>query len=180
MTAEIESHVLSVLVDNETGVLAKVAGLFSARGYNISGLTVAEVSEDQQVSRITVVTSGTPHVIEQIKAQLEKLVPVHAVQDLTTSGAHVERELLLIKVQCEGNERVEALRLADIFRARAVDSTLTSFIFELTGVGDKLQAFIELMKPLGMTEVARSGIAGMMRGTTTIEDQVKKAGKSAA
>ncbi|SDJ24298.1 acetolactate synthase small subunit [Lutimaribacter saemankumensis] len=159
-----ERHTLAVLVDNEAGVLARVIGLFSARGYNIESLTVAEVDHLGKLSRITVVTTGTPQVIEQIKAQLGRIVPVHDVHDLTVEGASVERELALLKVAGEGEKRVEALRLADIFRANVVDSTLESFVFEITGTPDKIDAFAELMRPLGLVEVARTGVAALSRG----------------
>ncbi|GAA6182101.1 MULTISPECIES: acetolactate synthase small subunit [unclassified Shimia] len=162
---EIETHTLAVLVDNEPGVLARVIGLFSGRGYNIESLTVAEVDHTGHLSRITVVTTGTPQVIEQIKAQLGRIVPVHAVHDLTVEGASVERELALFKVSGTGDKRVEALRLADIFRANAVDSTLESFVFELTGAPEKIDAFAELMRPLGLVEVARTGVAALSRGS---------------
>ena len=157
-------HTISVLVDNEAGVLARVIGLFSGRGYNIESLTVAEVDEVEHLSRITVVTSGTPMIIEQIKAQLGRLVPVHRIVDLTLEGPHVERELALIKVVGSGETRVESLRIADIFRARVVDSTIASFVFEMTGSADKLDAFIELMKPLGLAEIARGGVVAITRG----------------
>jgi len=161
---EVETHTLAVLVDNEPGVLARVIGLFSGRGYNIESLTVAEVDHTGHLSRITVVTTGTPQVIEQIKAQLGRIVPVHAVHDLTVEGASVERELALFKVAGTGDKRVEALRLADIFRANAVDSTLESFVFELTGTPSKIDAFADLMRPLGLIEVARTGVAALSRG----------------
>ena len=159
-----ERHVLSVIVDNEAGVLARVIGLFSGRGYNIESLTVAEIDHTGHRSRITVVTTGTPAVIEQIKAQLGRIVPVHEVHDLTVEGPSVERELALLKVTGQGNERVEALRLADIFRANVVDSTLESFVFEITGTPEKVDAFAELMRPIGLTEMARTGIAALARG----------------
>lgn len=158
-------HTIAVLVDNEAGVLARVIGLFSGRGYNIESLTVAEVDTEEHLSRITLVTSGTPMVIEQIKAQLERLVPVHKVTDLTVDGPAVERELALIKVRGTGDKRVESLRIADIFRARAIDSTAESFVFEMTGSTEKLNAFIELMKPLGLVDVSRTGIVAISRGT---------------
>ena len=161
---EAERHVLTVTVDNEAGILAKIAGLFTARGYNIDSLTVADITEDHAVSRITIVTNGPPHVIDQIIAQLERLVPVHKVTDLTEAGAHVERELALVKVSGTGDHRVEALRIADVFRAKVVDTTTTSFVFELTGASDKIDSFIHLMRELGLVEVGRSGIVGMMRG----------------
>ena len=160
-----ERHVLTVTVDNEAGILARIAGMFTARGYNIDSLTVADISEDHAVSRITIVTNGPPAVIDQIRAQLERLVPVHKVVDLTEAGAHVERELALIKVRGTGEKRVEALRLADIFRARPVDTTTESFVFEITGPPEKVDSFIALMRELGLVEVGRTGIVGMMRGT---------------
>lgn len=159
-----ETHTLAVIVDNEPGVLARVIGLFSGRGYNIDSLTVAEVDHTGHTSRITIVTTGTPQVIEQIKAQLGRIVPVHEVHDLTVEGASVERELALLKVRGEGEKRVEALRLADIFRAKAVDSTLDSFIFEITGGPEKIDAFADLMRPLGLIEMARTGVAALPRG----------------
>ena len=159
-----ERHTLAVVVDNEAGVLARVIGLFSGRGYNIESLTVAEVDHTGHRSRITVVTTGTPQVIEQIKAQLGRIVPVHEVHDLTAEGQAVERELAILKVVCAGEKRVEALRMADIFRAKVVDSTLESFVFEITGAPDKIDAFAELMRPLGLTEIARTGVAALLRG----------------
>ena len=160
----IEKHTISVLVDNEAGILARVVGLFSGRGYNIESLTVAEVDTARHLSRITVVTSGTPMIIEQIKAQLDRLVPVHKVSDLTTEGPHLERELALVKVRGTGEKRVESLRIADIFRARVVDSTIESFVFEMTGSPDKLNAFIGLMQPLGLVDVSRTGVVAIARG----------------
>ncbi|MFN4059097.1 MAG: acetolactate synthase small subunit [Roseinatronobacter sp.] len=160
----VSSHTLAVIVDNEAGVLARVIGLFSARGYNIDSLTVAEVDHRGHRSRITIVTSGTPQVIVQIKAQLERMVSVHQVNDLTTEGPAVQRELALFKVQGKGEARIEALRLAEIFRANVVDSTLESFIFEMTGMPDKIDAFAELMRPLGLAEIARTGVAALARG----------------
>jgi acetolactate synthase-1/3 small subunit len=162
--SESERHVLNITVDNEAGILAKIAGLFTARGYNIDSLTVADISENHSISRITIVTNGPPHVIDQIEAQLERLVPVHRVVDLTQAGPHVERELALVKVSGTGEKRVEALRLADIFRARPVDTTTESFIFEITGPPEKVDSFIALMRELGLVEVGRTGIVGMMRG----------------
>ncbi|MFD1193721.1 acetolactate synthase small subunit [Seohaeicola saemankumensis] len=159
-----ERHTLAVIVDNEAGVLARVIGLFSGRGYNIESLTVAEIDHAGHLSRITIVTTGTPQVIEQIKAQLGRIVPVHDVHDLTVEGAAVERELALFKVEGTGDKRVEALRLADIFRANVVDSTLSSFVFEITGAPEKIDAFAELMRPLGLLEVARTGVAALSRG----------------
>ncbi|MCV3271039.1 acetolactate synthase small subunit [Roseobacter sinensis] len=160
----VERHTLAVLVENEPGVLARVIGLFSGRGYNIDSLTVAEVDHTGHLSRITIVTSGTPQVIEQIKAQLGRIVSVHDVHDLTVEGASVERELAMFKVVGQGDKRVEALRLADIFRANVVDSTLESFVFEITGAPDKIDAFADLMRPLGLAEVARTGVAALSRG----------------
>jgi acetolactate synthase-1/3 small subunit len=162
--SDIRTHVIAVLVDNESGVLARVIGLFSGRGYNIESLTVAEVNPREKLSRITIVTSGTPMVIEQIKAQLDRLVPVHKVSDLTIDGPLVSRELALVKVVGTGERRVEALRIADIFRARAVDSTNESFVFEIVGATDKLDAFIGLMEPLGLTEISRTGVVAIARG----------------
>jgi acetolactate synthase I/III small subunit len=159
---------ISVLVDNEAGILARVVGLFSGRGYNIDSLTVAPVDREGTVSRINVVTSGTDMVIEQIKAQLDRLVPVHKVADLTREGPHVAREMALVKVVGSGEKRVEALRIADTFRARVVDTTTQSFVFELTGSTDKIDAFIELMRDLGLAEVARTGVAALARGKRTI------------
>ncbi|EEE38843.1 acetolactate synthase, small subunit [Rhodobacteraceae bacterium KLH11] len=159
-----ERHTIAVLVENEPGVLARVIGLFSGRGYNIESLTVAEVDHTGHLSRITIVTTGTPQVIEQIKAQLGRIVSVRDVHDLTVEGSSVERELAIIKVVGEGDKRVEALRLADIFRANVVDSTLNSFIFEITGAPDKIDAFADLMRPLGLVEIARTGVAALLRG----------------
>jgi len=159
-----EKHTIAVLVDNEPGILARVVGLFSGRGYNIESLTVAEVDAKKGLSRITVVTSGTPMIIEQIKAQLSRLVPVHAVRDLTAEGPHVGRELALIKVASTGEKRIESLRLADIFRARVIDSTIESFVFEMTGSTEKLNAFINLMEPLGLVDVSRTGVVAISRG----------------
>jgi acetolactate synthase-1/3 small subunit len=159
-----ERHTIAVLVDNEPGVLARVIGLFSGRGYNIESLTVAEVDKGDSLSRITVVTSGTRMVIEQIKAQLSRLVPVRKVHDLTDEGPFVERELVLIKVAGKGEARIESLRLADVFRARVIDSTTESFVFEMTGSAEKLNAFIGLMEPLGLVEVSRTGAVAIARG----------------
>jgi acetolactate synthase-1/3 small subunit len=159
-----ETHTLAVLVDNEAGVLARVIGLFSGRGYNIESLTVAETDHEGHLSRITIVTTGTPAVIEQIKAQLGRLVPVHDVHDLTVEGQAVQRELALIKVAGTGERRVEAMRLADVFRAKVVDTTLESFVFELTGAPEKVDAFIALMRPLGLVDLARTGVAAIARG----------------
>jgi acetolactate synthase-1/3 small subunit len=159
-----ERHTLAVLVENEPGVLARVIGLFSGRGYNIESLTVAEVDHDGHRSRITIVTTGTPQVIEQIKAQLGRIVPVHEVHDLTVEGPSVQRELALFKVAGRGEQRIESLRLAEIFRANVVDSTLESFVFEMTGTPEKIDAFAELMRPLGLREIARTGVAALARG----------------
>ncbi|EAQ30052.1 acetolactate synthase small subunit [Erythrobacter sp. NAP1] len=167
-SAESERHVLTVTVDNEPGILAKITGLFTARGYNIDSLTVADITEDHAVSRITIVTNGPPAVIDQIEAQLERLVPVHKVTDLTTAGPHVERELALIKVAGKGDARVEALRIAELFRANVVDTTTHSFVFELTGAPDKINSFISLMRELGLVSVGRSGVVGMMRGAEEV------------
>src|SRR5579859_2189254 len=161
----IERHTIAAVVDNEPGVLARVIGLFSGRGYNIESLTVAEVDAEAGVSRISLVTTGTPMVIEQIKAQLDRLVPVHSVHDLTENGPHVERELALVKIAATGEKRIESLRLAEIFRALVVDSTIDSFIFEVTGSPEKLDAFVKLMVPLGLVELARTGVAAIARGS---------------
>ncbi len=160
-----ERHVLTIIVDNEAGILAKIAGLFTARGYNIDSLTVADITDNHAVSRITIVTHGPEAMIDQIHAQLERLVPVHKVIDLTEMGPHVERELALVKVAGTGDNRVEALRLCDVFRAKVVDTTTSSFIFELTGTPDKIDSFVALMRELGLVEVGRTGIVGMMRGS---------------
>lgn len=162
--AQSERHVLTITVDNEPGILAKITGLFTARGYNIDSLTVADISDDHAVSRITIATNGPPQVIDQIEAQLERLVPVHKVTDLTAAGPHVERELALVKVAGTGDKRVEALRIADVFRAKVVDTTTESFVFELTGAPDKIDSFIALMRGIGLQSVGRSGVVGMMRG----------------
>ncbi|MFZ0193836.1 MAG: acetolactate synthase small subunit [Pseudolabrys sp.] len=159
-----ETHTLSVLVDNEPGVLARVIGLFAGRGYNIESLTVSETEHRQHLSLITIVTTGTPMVIEQIKNQLDRLVPVHHVVDMTLAGDAIERELAMVKVKGKGDNRVEALRLADAFRARVIDATTECFVFDITGACDKIEQFISLMLPLGLVEVARTGIAAIMRG----------------
>ena len=159
-----ESHTLTVLVDNEAGVLARVVGLFSGRGYNIESLTVAEVDPAAHTSRITIVTSGTPQVLEQIEAQLARLIPVHKVANWTSQKGGIEREMALIKVAGTGDKRMEALRMADAFRARAVDTTHSSFVFEITGAPNKIDSFIELMRPLGLVDVSRTGVAAMSRG----------------
>jgi len=165
---QINSHTISVLVDNEPGVLARVIGLFSGRGYNIESLTVAETRHKMGLSRITIVTTGTAMIIEQIKAQLGRLVPIHSVADLTMDGPSVEREVALVKVVGTGEHRVEALRIADIFRARVVDSTNESFVFEIVGDTGKLDAFAELMKPLGLVDLSRSGVVAISRGTESL------------
>ncbi len=164
-TEQTEKHTLSALVDNEPGVLARVIGLFSGRGYNIDSLTVTETSHEKHLSRITVVTEGTPMVIEQIKAQFSRLVPVHHVTDLTVQGRALERELALVKVAGKGESRVEALRLGEAFRAQVVDASIDHFVFEITGKSGKIEQFIQLMKPLGLVEVARTGIAAISRGS---------------
>ena len=159
-----ETHTLSVLVQNEPGVLARVIGLFSGRGYNIESLTVSETESQKHVSRITIVTTGTPMVITQIKHQLERMIPVHRVVDMTISGRSIERELAMVKLRGTGEHRVEALRLAEAFRARVIDATTESFVFEITGKSDKVEQFIALMLPLGLVEVSRTGIAAIARG----------------
>lgn len=168
MAQKSESHTLSVLVDNEPGVLARVIGLFSGRGYNIESLTVSETEHAKHQSLITVVTTGTPMVIEQIKNQLDRLVPVHRVVDMTLSGRSIERELAMVKVKGKGENRVEALRLADAFRARVIDATTESFIFEITGKSEKIEQFVALMLPLGLVEVSRTGIVAIARGPDTM------------
>ena len=159
-----QRHVLSLTVSNEAGILARIAGLFTARGYNIDSLTVADITPDHGVSRITIVTNGPPKVIDQIIAQLDRLVPVHKVTDLTESGPFVERELALVKVSGTGEDRIEALRLADVFRAKVVDTTIESFIFEITGTTDKIDNFVGLMRQIGLVEVGRTGVVGLIRG----------------
>ena len=163
-----ERHTLSLVVDNESGILARIAGLFSSRGYNIESLTVADISEDLSLSRITIVTSGSPHVMEQIISQLDRLVPVHKVADLTAEGPHVERELALVKVAGTGDHRIEAMRLAEIYRARVLDATTGSFVFELTGSTQKINTFIDLMREVGLVEVARTGVVAISRGREAI------------
>ncbi|WP_210208137.1 acetolactate synthase small subunit [Rhodoplanes roseus] len=160
----IETHTLSVIVDNEPGVLARVIGLFSGRGYNIESLTVSETEHQKHLSRITIVTRGTPMVIEQIMNQLDRMVPVHRVVDMTVSARSIERELAMVKVRGKGEHRVEALRLADAFRARVIDATVESFVFEITGAADKIDQFVSLMLPLGLVEVSRTGIVAIARG----------------
>jgi len=166
MSEDIRRHTIAVTVDNEPGVLARVIGLFSGRGYNIESLTVASVSEDDRQSRINIVTTGTMMIIEQIKAQLDRLVPIHEVRDLTMEGPHVEKELALVKVIATGTERRESLRIADIFDATVADTTLTSFVFVLEGSADKVDSFIELMRALGEVEIARSGVVAIARGAS--------------
>jgi acetolactate synthase-1/3 small subunit len=164
LSQQVETHTLSVLVDNEPGVLARVIGLFSGRGYNIESLTVSETEHERHLSRITIVTLGTPMVIEQIKNQLERLVPVHRVVDMTVTGPHIERELAMVKVRGKGEHRMEALRLADAFRARVIDASTESFVFEITGASEKIESFVALMLPLGLVEVSRTGIVAIARG----------------
>jgi acetolactate synthase I/III small subunit len=164
----INRHTLAVIVDNEPGVLARIAGLFSGRGYNIESLTVSETEHQKHISRITIVTTGTNAVIEQIKSQLERLVPVHRVVDLTLQGEAMERELCLVKVKGQADHRVEALRLASAFGARTLDATLTSFVFELTGATEDIERFISLMTAVGLVEVSRTGIAAMARGAESM------------
>jgi acetolactate synthase-1/3 small subunit len=159
-----ETHTLSVLVQNEPGVLARVIGLFSGRGYNIESLTVSETESQKHLSRITIVTTGTPMVIEQIKHQLDRMVPVYRVVDMTLTGRSIERELAMVKVRGAGEHRVETLRLADAFRARVIDATIESFVFEITGNTSKINQFIDLMRPLGLVEVSRTGVAAIARG----------------
>jgi acetolactate synthase I/III small subunit len=163
-TEAAERHTLSVTVANEPGILARIAGMFAGRGYNIDSLTVAEVTEDEAVSRITIVTTASPVMMEQIIAQLDRLPPVHRVHDLTAEGPHVERELALVKVRGTGEHRIEALRLAEVYRARVVDATISSFVFEVTGGTEKVDKFLELMRELGLVEVARTGVAAIARG----------------
>jgi acetolactate synthase-1/3 small subunit len=166
-TPAIEVHTISVLVDDEPGILARVVGLFSGRGYNIESLTVAQTDAKAKLSRMTIVTTGTPMVIEQIKAQLDRLVPVHKVDDLTVEGRPIERELALVRVRGTGDKRIEALRLADVFRANVIDAQIDSFVFEVTGKSDKIRSFVELMQALGTTDVSRTGIVAMSRNAGT-------------
>ena len=163
-TAPASRHTLAVMVDNEPGILARIAGLFTARGYNIESLTVSDVTADKAVSRITIVTSASDATMEQILAQLDRLIPVHSVTDLTALGPHVERELALLKVKGTGDARIEALRLADVYRARVVDATTSSFVFEVTGGREKIDTFVTLMREVGLIEVARTGIVAIARG----------------
>ena len=169
VSENVETHTLAVIVDNEPGVLARVIGLFSGRGYNIESLTVSETEHRQHLSLITIVTTGTPMVIEQIKNQLDRLVPVHHVVDMTLAGNAIERELAMVKVKGKGDNRVEALRLADAFRARVIDATTESFVFEITGASDKIESFINLMLPLGLVEVSRTGVVAIGLGPHGME-----------
>jgi acetolactate synthase-1/3 small subunit len=159
-----ETHTLSVLVANEPGVLARVIGLFSGRGYNIESLTVSETESQKHVSRITIVTTGTPMVITQIKHQLDRMIPVYQVVDMTLTGRSIERELAMVKVKGSGDQRIEAMRLAEVFRARVVDATNESFVFEITGATSKIDQFVNLMRPIGLVEVSRTGVAAISRG----------------
>ena len=159
-----ETHTLSILVDNEPGVLARIAGLFSGRGYNIDSLTVSETEHEKHLSRFTIVTTGTSMVLAQIKSQLERLVNVHRVVDLTVLGESLERELALIKVAGKGEKRIEALRMAEIFRANVIDASTEHFVFEVTGRTPKIEQFISIMMELGLIEVSRTGIAAIARG----------------
>ena len=159
-----ETHTLSVLVANEPGVLARVIGLFSGRGYNIESLTVSETESRKHVSRITIVTTGTPMVIQQIKHQLDRMIPVYQVVDMTLTGKSIERELAMVKVKGSGDQRIEAMRLAEVFRARVVDATNASFVFEITGSTSKIDQFVDLMRPIGLVEVSRTGVAAIGRG----------------
>ncbi|MET0269854.1 MAG: acetolactate synthase small subunit [Sphingomonas sp.] len=159
-----ERHTLSVTVDNEAGILARIAGMFAGRGYNIESLTVSEISEDDLLSRLTIVTRGSPQVIEQVVAQLDRLVNVHRVTDLGETGPYVARELALVKVAGTGDKRIEALRLAEVYRARVIDATVSSFVFEVTGGSEKIDKFLELMREVGLVEIARTGVAAITRG----------------
>ena len=162
--AAVERHTIAILVDNEVGVLARVIGLFSGRGYNIESLTVSETENQKHLSRITIVTTGTPMVIQQIKHQLARMIPVYRVVDMTLSGRSIERELAMVKLRGVGEHRVEALRLAEAFRARVIDATTESFVFEITGNSTKISQFVDLMRPLGLVEVSRTGVAAIGRG----------------
>ena len=168
VTQRAESHTLAIIVDNEPGVLARVIGLFSGRGYNIDSLTVSETEHEEHLSRITIVTRGTPMVIDQIKNQLGRLVPVHRVVDMTLAGNSIERELAMVKVRGRGDSRVEALQLAEAFRAKVIDATTESFIFEITGAPRKIDDFVELMRAIGLVEVSRTGVAAISRGPEPI------------
>ena len=160
----VERHTLCIITDNEPGVLARIAGLFTGRGYNIDSLTVSESEHEKHLSRFTIVTTGTPMVIAQIKNQLDRLVPVHRVVDMTVAGPHIERELAMVKVRGTGEHRVEALRLADAFRARVIDAGPESFVFEITGASEKIESFVALMLPIGLVEVSRTGVVAIARG----------------
>jgi acetolactate synthase-1/3 small subunit len=164
VSERVEARTLCVLVDNEPGVLARVIGLFAGRGYNIDSLTVSETEHQKHLSRITIVTRGTPMVLEQIKNQLDRQVPVHRVIDLAVGSPAIQRELAMVKVAGTGEHRMEALRLADAFRARVIDATTESFVFEITGASEKIESFITLMLPVGLVEVSRTGVAAIMRG----------------
>ncbi len=164
----VRPHIMSIVVDNEPGVLARVIGLFSGRGYNIDSLTVSEIQHEMHVSRITLVTSGTEQVVQQIKAQLEKLVPVHRVVNLTLTNNYVQREVALVKVKGRGEPRIEAMRIATAFEAKLIDATTESLIFELTGRSAKVEQFIEVMRPLGLINVCRTGVAALSRGPDKI------------
>ena len=164
-TEETESHTISILVDNEAGALARVIGLFSGRGYNIESLSVAEIDQDKHKSRITIVTNGSMITINKIKSQLERLVPVHSVNDLTSEGPSIEREMALIKVICSKNDREEVIRLSEVYRAKTVDTTQDSFIFELTGNIEKINSFVDLLRPLGLEDISRTGLAAVTRGS---------------
>ena len=164
VSERVETRTLCVLVDNEPGVLARVIGLFAGRGYNIDSLTVSETEHEKHLSRITIVTRGTPMVLEQIKNQLDRLVPVHRVVDVTTAGPAIQRELAMVKVRGKDDHRMEALRLADAFRARVIDATTESFVFEITGASEKIVSFINLMLPVGLVEVSRTGVVAIARG----------------
>jgi acetolactate synthase I/III small subunit len=166
----VETHTLGVIAENQPGVLARIIGLFAGRGYNIDSLTVSETEHEKHVSRFTIVTTGTANVIAQIIAQLDRMVPVHSVADLSVEGNFLARELAMVKVSGQGDKRVEALRLADAFRARVIDAATDSFVFELTGKPDKIDQFISLMVPLGLIEVSRTGVAAIGRGTGTMRD----------
>ncbi|KZK76940.1 putative acetolactate synthase small subunit [Pseudovibrio sp. Ad46] len=172
----LETHTLSIIVDNEPGVLARVIGLYSGRGYNIDSLSVSETEHEKHVSRITIVTTGTPQIIEQIRHQLDRLVPVHIVRDLTVAARNsnqekpLERELALIKVRGEGDKRLEALRLSEAFRATVIDATIDHFVFEITGRTNKIDQFIEILTPLGLVEVSRTGVAALSRGSQGLKD----------
>jgi acetolactate synthase-1/3 small subunit len=158
----------AVLVDNEPGVLHRLVGLFAARGYNIESLTVAETDRRAHTSRVTIVTRGTPQVLAQIEAQLEKMVSTRHVQDVSKDPNGIERELALVKVRGAGAERVEALRVSEIFRAKVIDTTHESFVFEVTGASSKIDSFVELMRPLGLVEVSRTGVLSIQRGAQAL------------